>query len=373
VNLSDVVRQASFHTGTQRYFGTATADRLYKMIRSESFTEPTLATLFWQIAARSRGMSRAMSSAGVEVSKNVELFVTRGGLNRFDVVAFDHNRPPSAAPAVGFFEASRQELDDAWSKWRKDVEEARIWQAKSRDAQSSELDAGVEFEERPGPPWSAAEILDSVDRNFAHEVAKRGEFRVIVIGAPETLLTAALPAPAMAICESPSGPTSGTAGLIARDESGTVGLTCALHALVNATPGALVQCGPQRGILRSVDAVSDSAFIEVDGLVSQPRNVRGVLSGVSPRQGPAHFEGITSGRTDTMVTSWSPDLLLVQPYNQVKVLTKPSTAPGDSGCALVDDEGYVLGFSFYRTGLNEAIEYSAWIWADSVMKAHRLS
>ena len=44
----------------------------------------------------------------------------------------------------------------------------------------------------------------------------------------------------------------------------------------------------------------------------------------------------------------------------------------DSGAALTDEDGNIIAFSFYRTSINQKTEFSAWIWADSVFKAHSL-
>jgi S1-C subfamily serine protease len=87
---------------------------------------------------------------------------------------------------------------------------------------------------------------------------------------------------------------------------------------------------------------------------------------------PVTFHGITSGFKQTIITGWSPDIPFVLPYSQLKVLTAPETNPGDSGAALIDRDGKVTGFSFFRTAINQQPEYSSWIWADSVYKAHNL-
>ena len=63
----------------------------------------------------------------------------------------------------------------------------------------------------------------------------------------------------------------------------------------------------------------------------------------------------------------------VLPNSQLKVLTRADTNPGDSGAALLDSQDQVLGFAFYRTGLGAPIEFSAWIWAETVFNAHGLN
>ena len=40
--------------------------------------------------------------------------------------------------------------------------------------------------------------------------------------------------------------------------------------------------------------------------------------------------------------------------------------------ALIDDEDYIQGFAFYRTGFNASPSYATWIWAESVYRKHKL-
>jgi hypothetical protein len=72
------------------------------------------------------------------------------------------------------------------------------------------------------------------------------------------------------------------------------------------------------------------------------------------------------------IEGWSPDIPFVQPYNQLKVFTDDKTAQGDSGAALLDGANYILGFAFYRTGINATPAQSAWIWAESVFTSLNL-
>jgi hypothetical protein len=96
--------------------------------------------------------------------------------------------------------------------------------------------------------------------------------------------------------------------------------------------------------------------------------------GVSPRANErASFEGKASGPRVATIVGWDLSIFSNVRSNQRKVLTNPSTEPGDSGAALVDTVDNIIGFSFFRTGIGEQIEFSAWIWADSVYQAHGLT
>lgn len=48
------------------------------------------------------------------------------------------------------------------------------------------------------------------------------------------------------------------------------------------------------------------------------------------------------------------------------------TARGDSGAALVDGSGHILGFAYSRSDASSPASYSTWIWAAAVLKKHEL-
>ena len=58
--------------------------------------------------------------------------------------------------------------------------------------------------------------------------------------------------------------------------------------------------------------------------------------------------------------------------NQQKVITNPSSQPGDSGAALIDSNKNVIGFATYRTGVNAVIPFSVWVWAEEIYYHHKL-
>jgi hypothetical protein len=121
--------------------------------------------------------------------------------------------------------------------------------------------------------------------------------------------------------------------------------------------------------------ITDSAFValeSVDGLDTDVR-VRGVLSGLVPRNyEEVSFEGKVSGPTSTFVTGWTPELPRISVDTQARVMTEPDTVPGDSGAAVIDSQGYIIGFAFRRSGYNERPPLASWIWAESVLIAHGL-
>jgi len=210
--------------------------------------------------------------------------------------------------------------------------------------------------------------------SIAIEASNAQPYGVIVAKRPELTFTRT-PSPPWSV--SPVGVSSGasslsTAGIVAKNALGKVGVTAALHGVGSATQAIV---GFMPGFVVGRDAISDSCFIELQNPPIPPSGgLRGPLSGVTPRVlENVRFEGVASSAVTTVVTGWSPDLPYALPYSQLKVLTKADTNPGDSGAALIDSSDNIIGFSFYRTGFGAAIEYSTWIWAESVFQAHGLS
>jgi len=196
----------------------------------------------------------------------------------------------------------------------------------------------------------------------------------------------AVPSPYWSVLPPPFSKEDSTVGAAVTDTHGHNGVTMALHSLLasgsSVVPGTTqveIQVDRKgtriKGTVQSVDQITDSAFVLADLPPLSPplRGAKGPLRGVSPRANEkVTFEGHASGSANATVTGFSPDLPLVLPYSQLKVFTTPKTALGDSGAALLDADDNILGFSFYRTGIGQPIEFSAWIWADSVYAAHNL-
>jgi hypothetical protein len=145
----------------------------------------------------------------------------------------------------------------------------------------------------------------------------------------------------------------------------------ALHAIkdqknvmIDGVPGTVVSTNP----------ITDSAFVEVPLQAKQQAPVK-FLSGVTPRNPePVSFTGIGSGGMKRgKVTGYSPQLPTVSPNAQLVVTTDPISTTGDSGAALLDGDGVVLGFCYEVSEFGAPNPYSSWIWAESVFKAHGLS
>lgn len=362
---------ASHHFGghpARTLMGARSIGRLYNEIQHETYTEPLAATLFWQIVESSPAYVSALALAGgspLAATRGEAFVVSHGG--RYDLVVFDPGFT-SPSPSATTLQLQHSDLWSAWTLWR----DRRLYEMAHPAARSL---ADAEWQQK------AMAVINSVEPTLAREIADLMPFGVLVMRPPVVEFSAA-PSPPVAVAPAAGAPVS-TVGVVAKDALGRTGVTAALHPLSQS--GVVVQPGVtnalvnnQAGVIQSADPVSDSCFIQLTPpgvMMSKTRGSKGPLKGVSPRQwGTASFEGIGSGPgiKTTVIGDWSVDLPFVQPYNQLKVLTTPVTAPGDSGAALIDSDDYVIGFAFYRTGLGEPIEFSAWIWAHSVYNAHNL-
>lgn len=233
----------------------------------------------------------------------------------------------------------------------------RRWQSHVREHWTS----GLPGELRSWEQQWRDQLQYRVEPNWVREAARIQPFRIILAPRPRHVRTA-IPNPAWRVN------SASTAGALAQNSHGTIGVTAALHAVKGQT--ALIKRWRARVVSR--DRISDSCFLALRSVPTDLEPDNGPLIGMPTPHSAAYFHRCASGRRKTYIDAWSPDILFPLPESQVKVFTPPVTARGDSGTALLDKDRYLLGFSFYRSATDERVEYSAWIWAESVYRAHRL-
>jgi len=157
-----------------------------------------------------------------------------------------------------------------------------------------------------------------------------------------------------------------TAGVLARDAKNDIVVTTALHG--TGPKGTDILVDGHHTTIKAHDEILDAAVAPYDDLVRQSRFLKPLQ--LAPRRGEAvHFEGVASGNVTTVIDSVDMAVPGTPPGNQVKIYTPPVLNYRDSGAALVTDDNYVAGFAFQRTGSNEVLQYSSWIWASSVFVA----
>ncbi|MEZ5386821.1 MAG: hypothetical protein R3F13_15015 [Prosthecobacter sp.] len=198
----------------------------------------------------------------------------------------------------------------------------------------------------------------------------------VVVKTPPLAQHAATPSNAQSV-DTGSGFDS-SVGVIASDGV-DMGITVAYHALTNGSTvgyvGQSVIVGGSTGVVKSIDLITDSAFVTFPNGGCPINTGRTLAVRTTPAPGygqAAEFDGIGSGKKNTVVVASSPTLLYRHPAVQRQVLTNPDSLPGDSGCALVSNNE-LLGFCFGGSGTTSPLLFSLWIWADSVFTAHNLT
>jgi hypothetical protein len=219
-------------------------------------------------------------------------------------------------------------------------------------------------------------LQEMTDAQLIYAYVQSDQWPVVVMKPPPASLTCLYPTTPRSITVPPTY-AAGLVGVYAYNEQNVLGVTSCLHGLKpTVVPGLTkVYVNGREGTVHSVHPVSDSCFIEMSAARAELEPIveaLPVFRQVPRFNEPVSFLNKNSSRIETVITGWSPDILYDDPYNQVKLLTPAMTNPGDSGTALINEMNQVLGFSFFRTQLNAPLEFSAWIWAASVFKAHHL-
>jgi hypothetical protein len=359
--------------------------QLADAIGSEA-ANPLIATTFWQAYLRSPAFERVIDEyeLSTRLASRREFMVVAHPLvdelrPRYDLLVLDPEVPPND-PIPLDVDVTPEELHVGWFRLHDDLQECESLNSDS-------------------PAAKCAEHFEIVAEAHGAE-----QFRVLLAALPRVTETSA-PSPAWIVRQSTDAPSYATVGIIDRNRDDVLGATVPHHLLAQepALPVPLgmpvsIDLGEQGlslvGVVISSHPQSDSCFVElpvvepVEGIASfsptyvsvqQTRPVRlepvtELLAGVFPRQGDeAVFDGALSKRTAVRITAWNPDLLSISPFNMCKFFTEPKTGSGDSGAALRDVLGRLLGFAFGRTEYDETPEYSSWIWAESVAAAHGLS
>lgn len=339
--------------------------------------EPLLATIFWQIVLASPEFAQVLERLQIRGSPHLaaEFIVVPHGWEqrpRYDLVLLSHGLRGE--------ESLKLELRDLNLDLMAGF---RAWQAR-RWFELHRLD----YHFWPYGHHRRADfygLISSIGPEFAPGLLREMDFRILAARMPETEFTAVPPSP-WAVNVGAAPVADSTAGAVVRDGHNRVGVTASFHAVVGSRASLLsslslpignrVYVDNQAGTVVDADPVSDSVFVELAQLPGgvTPAVTAGPLIGVSPRQNEkVTFERLNRGTISATVQGWSPDIPFVYPFNQLKVFTNDVTKTGDSGAALLDRSGFILGFSFWRTGINATPAFSAWIWAHSAFDALKLS
>ncbi len=352
-------------------FGT-----MYPLIGRESHTESTLLSLSWGAIVSTRWFARLLAelnlSLGAKDSPDLIVVAHRtGGHLRYDLVVLT---PPETrlSPAVVAVPATLSEIEISLGVQNFQRDSGLL---------SAEDNARWRAGERPQRLAPESRALSIFNSTMVRDAIRTIPMGILFFHKPRTIGTS-VPTPAMRVEPAAAVGTASTLGVIEPLGDGRLVATCCRHGistdLQNSLKGAQVILTPlggangHRGTVVSDDVISDSCLVEFDpskppGHTGPSMPLRGQFV---PPSDQVHFEGIASGATSTYVQGSDKALLSRQPTVQKRIYTNAVTSPGDSGAALRNNDGKIIGFCFERTALHEPIEYSSWIWADSVYQAH---
>jgi hypothetical protein len=357
-----------------KYINTQTGSKMYSLIGNETYTEPTAATIFWQIYIQA--LPKINTAQNFFFGTQVEYIVVSHGQGQYALLILDkfHTGPPLVQTIDK--NQNKSELDLAFNTWRQ-LQENRLFH--KMQYASNRRTGIISFGEEQ-QIQSDYNLLQTVDANFLQDLMNSINFSIIRCTAPDTYLTSTiLTQPCNEIASAMGSPAESTAGVFTMNSQGQIGATICYHAvqqILQKPKPHYVYIGGLQAEIVSSDIISDSCFAVFTGAgpMCTPFYCKGPLSGKTPRQyHNANFDGISSGFKNTIINSWTPDLPFAYPDVQLRVLTDPDTNPGDSGAALTDDDNNVVGFAFRTTAPNQKPAYSSWIWAKSVYDVHNLN
>lgn len=314
--------------------------RLMSAIGNEGITASVLATNFWRAwlsSERAEALLRHHGASSAEMAQRKTVIVPRPPLNRFDLIVFD--------PGLG-----------------------TEFQPKSINLSGllrlPELEFGARLATTSNP-------LRHLWEDAPHAVAESflgGDQPYVVILAPSPRVERLyVPGTPLDVFDASIGQRS-TVGVVVEDltKQGRVGVTAALHGISPASTSVSVN-GKSGTVIRT-HSITDSAFIEVPNPSSIAVTAKGVMSGLAPRGSQnADFVGVVSKRRTTKIVGWDPQVPTPSSHRQACIYTGRDAQPGDSGCALVTDDGWIVGFAFERTLPGQSPVQCSWVWAESVM------
>lgn len=314
-------------------------DALFSVIGNEGVTASILATNFWRAWLSSTNSGNLLYQNGGSsflISDYRTIIVPRPELQRFDLIALDPGLPSDVSPVhIDLSPVSEDELYEG--------------------SLNSSSDSPISQLGENGPAAMRESFRDGVQ-----------PFAVVLAPLPAS---ERLYAPDRALEVDGSTPqTTSTAGVVVKDckNSSRVGVTGALHGV--DTSLSSVDVDGVSGTIVRTHSITDSVFIEVPDPCCSSIGKNGVMNGIAPRGNQnAEFVGATSRNRTTTITGWDPQVPTPSSNRQALVYTGRDAQPGDSGCALVSDDDWVVGFAFERTKPGQSPAQCSWVWAQSVL------
>jgi len=308
------------------------------------------------------------------------LTMTNEEIDRYDLLVLSPDLKPG-----DFYSSTINELQLATRNFNDDSNRDlfRRWRT-SQEEELFKMENGNRFNE-------SARLLNAFSRvegDFISDTLRKQDFAVLFAPMPSTTYSSSVGKPGCSITLEPNARPISSVGVVTTNKNGVHGVTASLHGVfenpnelsshfntqgLNGILNKTVYINGKPGTIIAADYLSDSCFIRVDTMGLATNSTLGPLQSRGPYQGErVSFESFRNIQS-TAVTEVDIGITSIINNRQVRLYTRPVINPGDSGCALLNTENYVLGFGHLRTGLGEDIEFAEWIWADSVFRALELN
>jgi hypothetical protein len=337
--------------------------RMAQSARSQQFARQTLATLFWWCYVRTSQFQLSLPHTRPE--DRHEIVVSHANGQNYDLlVLIPGIREPytvGVAPTATTSSRSSPLADQI-----RVVAEEQVSQLRGMLK-----DAGIDAS-RENVVSAMTEL--AMFATFQVVFAAEPELTATEFSAVDRVVTRSLvaPAPARTIAvagDSPLVATAGVIGAVVRPDC--VFVITANHAVKSATvQGRKLLVSGAAAKVAACRELTDSCLLTVACEAEKGR--ARILNSVPAEHRPASFDGAASGHKQTMIRGYDLSVLDSNPYLSSKVYTDPDTIPGDSGAALIDSDGRIVGFAVSRTALGAALEFSTWSWACQVLDAYGL-
>ncbi|WP_155960410.1 hypothetical protein [Fischerella sp. PCC 9605] len=392
MNISEFMQQnlagANEGEGSAILSHTQLFSALYNLIGNERATEATTATVLWQIIAASLPFTYELWNLGIADVGNLSgqnIVVSHGndyGRTHYNLLILSPQYRKEA-PTELSLDQSYRALEDGYRRWRQQ-QLAEFSQFRKREAVS--LEAITERSQILSTSLKALSTQDleqiAYSRPFKALVAR---MPVVVPSLTMNVLQSIIPSPAWGVATTAYNSAISTVGIASYHDTYGFGVTACLHGVfdqlndlntimntqgIQGVLGRIVWINGQQGIIREADYITDSCFIQLNNYsLANSYSTQGPMKYAPPVAARVEFTGIASGTKNTYVKGHDMSIFSLLPGSQPKVYTEPITSPGDSGATLIDENDYVVGFSFNRTGLGEYPEFSSWMWAHAVYNA----
>ncbi len=318
----------------------AVSKQLLGNIGNEGTTAAMLATNFWRAwlaSEHAEAILRRHGASRVGMARRKTIIVPRPSLDQFDLIVFDPGLRAEFAPVAIKLNTllTVQELQFGARLAATDEGLRHLWEQ---------------------APQAATKSFMNGDQPYAVVLASSPRVeRLFVPSQPLDVFDASIA-------------EHSTAGVVVEDltKQGRIGVTAALHGISETAVSVTVDGKP--GTVVRPHPVTDSVFIEVARPACAAATAKGVMTGLAPRGSQrANFIGTVSKNRTTTIVGWDPQVPTPSTHRQACIYTGRDAQPGNSGCALVTDDGWIAGFAFERTLPGQSPVQCSWVWAESVL------